>query len=135
MHLHVGLVRPDAITRTGVIQPFPIEQGPADVAAATIESFERLTPGMTVSSGFAGHDGDDLLPEEVAMMANRLATAMAQGYVPEGIIDQRLLQAASMIRNGQPFIIRSAGRAALVRAADAPSSVAALVRRNPASGY
>lgn len=135
MHLHVGLVRPDAITRTGVIQPFPIEAGPSDVAAATIESFERLTPGMTVSSGFAGADGDDLLPEEVAMMANRLATAMAQGYVPTGVVDHRLLQAASMIRNGQPFIIRSAGRAAMVRAADAPSSVAALVRRNPASGY
>jgi len=128
MHLHVGLVRPDAIIRTGVIQPFPIESGPGDVAAATIESFEAMTPGMAKSTGFAGRgfagrDGNDLLPEEVAMMANRLATAMAQGYHTSGVIDRRLVEAANMIRAGQPFVIRSAGRAAIVRPADAPNSV------------
>lgn len=139
-HFHVtGSVRPDAIVRSGTIMPFPMSAGPDAVAAATIQSFYRgIIPDSPVPSGFAGRgfaDGGsiDPQPEEVAMMANRLATAMSQGLRTEGVVDARLIQAAQMIMNGQPFIIRSAGRAALVRAAAAPASVANLIRTNPAS--
>ena len=140
-HFHVtGSVRPDAIIRSGTIEPFPMAAGPDAVAAATMQSFYRgIIPDSPVPSGFAGRrfgdDGGhiDPQPEEVAMMANRLATAMSQGLRPTGVIDQRLIQAAMMIMNGQPFIIRSAGRAALVRAAGAPASVANLIKTNPAS--
>ena len=53
--------------------------------------------------------------------------------MPEGVVDNALIAAARMIMDGTPFIIRSAGRAALVRAANAPASVSNLVRQNPAS--
>jgi hypothetical protein len=134
-HFHVtGSVRPDAIVRSGTIMPFPMEAGPDAVAAATIQSFYRgIIPDSPKPSGFAGGGRIDPQPEEVAMMANRLATAMSQGLRTEGVVDQRLIMAARMIMNGQPFVIRSAGRAALVRAAAAPASVANLVRTNPAS--
>ncbi len=134
-HYHVtGSIRPDAIVRSGVIEPFPMQAGPDAVAAATIQSFYRgIIPDSPVPSGFADGGSIDPQPEEVAMMANRLATAMSQGLRPTGVIDERLVQAAMMIMNGQPFIVRSAGRAALVRAAGAPASISNLIKTNPAS--
>lgn len=134
LHIHVGLVRPDAIYRSGTIQPYPIQDGPAAVALATIQSFNvvRASGPLVANAGFGEHRYE-MAPEEIAMAANRLASAMAQGYMPEGLIDQKIVYAAKLIMSGQPFVIRSAGRAAVVRAANAPASVANLVQENPAS--
>lgn len=130
-HIHVDNVRPDVITRSGSIMPFPMQDGPDAVAEATIRSFyQTVMPDAPRPSGYSGYEPQ---PEEVAMMANRLATAMGQGLMPEGVVDQKLIAAARMIMSGQPFIIRSAGRAALVRAANAPASISNLVKSNPAS--
>lgn len=43
--------RPDMVTRTGVIQPFPIQEGPAEVAYATIKSFNVVRPGGPLLAG------------------------------------------------------------------------------------
>lgn len=136
-HIHIADVRPDGVYRTGVIQPYPIQEGPDVVAAKTIESFNIVRPGgpyVAQGTGFGqSASGYEMAPEEIAMAANRLAAAMAQGYMPQGLIDEKLVYAAKLIMSGQPFVVRSAGRAAVVRAADAPSSVAALIQGNPAS--
>lgn len=130
-HIHIGTIRPDGVYRTGVIQPFPIDAGPAEVAAKTIQSFNIVRSGAPAITG--GFGDAEMAPEEIAMAANRLAAAMAQGYMPEGVIDEKLVYAAKLIMSGTPFVVRSAGRAAVVRAANAPSSVAAIVQSDPAS--
>jgi hypothetical protein len=48
-------------------------------------------------------------------MAKRYADAMAAGMKPPTFTDHRLMKAARMINAGTPFVIRSAGRAALVQ--------------------
>lgn len=122
-HIDINTVRPDAIIRSGVIQPFPMETGPYVVADRAASSF---APGGL--SGF-GESGYEPLPEEVAMMAKRLATAMGQGLMPVGVVDQNLMKAARLIMAGQEFTITSAGRSAIVRgsnlAAVAPLSFTA----------
>lgn len=125
-HIHIADVRPDGVYRTGVIQPFPIDEGPAQVASKTIQSFNLVRPGgpHVANAGFGSASTRwEMAPEEVAMAANRLAAAMSQGIMPQGLIDQNILHAARLIMAGRSFVIRSAGRAAVVRAANAPNSV------------
>lgn len=54
-------------------------------------------------------------PAEVAMMVNRIATAMAAGKTFRKTVDSRLIRAAQYMIEGKPFVIKSAGRKALIR--------------------
>lgn len=138
-------VRPDRVIATGVIQPFPIRvEGPDANAAAVMQSFNVVRPGAPTPTGFADcctdcveppvvpavkvQGGYEPQPEEVAMAANRLAHAMQQGLRPEGVVDPKLMYAARLIMAGQPFVIKSAGRAAVVRTANSKKSVANLIK-------
>jgi hypothetical protein len=126
-HIHVATsARPDRVIKTGVIQPYPIEAHPVRVARMTIKAFtQSVRPeGAIVRS--------EMQPEEIAMHAKRIADAMAQGVRMPPSTDQRLLMAAQYILQGKPFVIKSAGRAAIVKAATSPSSWEAIAQRNPA---
>lgn len=128
MHVHVEDVRPDRVTKTGVIAPYPIEAGPANIAQRVIRNFTRFIrgEGPQVQS--------DMEPEEVARAAVRIATAKRQGKTFSGVVDSRLMAAADLINAGVPFTITCNGRSVFVRRQSlAPSSTNALVTRNPAS--
>jgi hypothetical protein len=119
-HVHTDSIRPDVITRSGTIQPFPFRSvGPVAVARAVTPGFVNSvgSPNPSVDSGPA--------PEMIARTAEVVASAMARGIRPPPGLDPRILKSAEYIRQGKPFVIRSAGRAAIVRAA-APASLAAL---------
>ena len=113
-HVHAMDIRPDVIIKTGVIQPYAIRQiPPGAVARQTIRAFESVArpPGPRVRA--------EMQPEEFAARAKRVAVAMAAGKrVPKGS-DPKLVQAARMIMEGKPFVIKSAGRVARVAASPA----------------
>lgn len=117
---------------TGVWNPYPVQADPPEVAVQTIESFTRFVrpdnPGLSGAPG----GRTEMQPEEVAMAAQRIAVAAASGKKFPRSLDPRLRQAANYILEGQPFVIRSAGRAALVRAS-APGSWISRQSSNPAS--
>ena len=94
---------------TGVIQPYPLYSNPAAIVQKTIESFVgAVRPmGPVVVS--------EMAPEEIAMAAHRVATAVAQGVAIPRYTDQVVVRAAKMILEGKPFVIKSAGRAAMIR--------------------
>ena len=126
-HVHVATsVRPDRVISTGVIQPYPVGVRPSLLALQVVRSFAHegrpepspVTPGMQ--------------PEEIATHARRVAAAMSAGTRLPPNTNRLLMTAAQMILAGRPFVIRSAGRAALVKARISPSSWQALVMRNPA---
>jgi len=124
LHVHVasGQAAPYRVMATGVWAPYPIDMNPHAVVEQTIESFtrwvERGAPQIA-----AGQQ-----PEDVAMMANTIATAKASGHKIPKYVDRRLVAAADMIIAGKPFQITSAGRTisvqpkAEVAAAMVPSS-------------
>lgn len=118
-HVHVMDIRPDVITRTGVIQPYPARDiSPMAVARHTVASFENTARprGPVVRS-------NEIAPEEFAARAKRVADATAAGArLPKGT-DPKLVQAARYIRQGLPFAIRSAGRTARVAASPAMRAV------------
>jgi hypothetical protein len=125
-HIDINTVRPDAIVRSGTIQPFPMEVGPYAVADVAMQSFAPdglhgavVTPGRGQT---AAYDPYEPQPEEVAMMIKRLAVAMSQGLMPTGVVDPALMQGARLMMAGQEFTIRSAGRVALVRGSNPPPS-------------
>lgn len=120
LHFHISSVLPHEIYSTSAIRPYPAALGPADIAQKTAAEWWKLImfPGQN-SPGPAVHQ--DLQPEEVAGLANRLADAMASGLEPPRWINRGLLQAAKKIMKGENFVIKSAGRAVEVRAG-APSS-------------
>lgn len=125
LHFHVSDIRPDAIISTGVIQPFPIQrQDPDQVARATVKSFtQEFRPSGPQTR-------PEMQPEEIAKTAERVATAMRAGRRMPAGTDARLMQAAKYIMEGKPFVIRSAGRAAVIRARG-PSSWEALYAQSP----
>lgn len=110
-HVHMMDIRPDVITRTGVIQPYAIrEVPPMAVARRSVEAFESSArpAGPRVSS--------EIQPEEFAARAKRVAVAMAAGKrMPVGS-DPKLMAAAKLLMEGKPFTVKSAGRAAYVEA-------------------
>jgi hypothetical protein len=86
--------------------------GPERVAQATLETFKRmLMPDLQPAIR------QEPQPEAIARAAKRMADAMAAGMRPPTFTDRRLLRAAQMINQGQPFVIKSAGRSAVVRPA------------------
>jgi len=126
-HIHVLEIRPDAVTRSSVVSPYAARYGPDNVARMVLHDFTRAVRhvGPSVST--------DMAPEEVAMRAKRIADALRRGERMPVDTAPQLLQAARLIMEGRPFRIRSAGRAALVRAM-APGSWEQQYYANPASG-
>lgn len=106
-HIHVMDIRPDVITRTGVVQPYAIRNvNPVAVARHSVQAFETTSrpAGPQVKS--------ELQPEEFVARAKRVAAAVAAGKrMPRGT-DPKLLQAAKAIVKGKPFVVRASGRAA-----------------------
>lgn len=100
---------------TGVINPYPVASYPPEVAVQTIESFTRDVRPNNPELGAAPGGRVSLQPEEFALAAQRIAVAAAAGYKFPRSLDPRLRQAADYLLAGKPFVIRSAGRAALVR--------------------
>jgi hypothetical protein len=110
-HAHAAWL-PQVAYAAGAILPYPAMVGPERVAQATLETYKRmLMPDLQPAIR------QEPQPEAVARAAKRMADAMAAGMRPPSFTDRRLLRAAEMINRGQPFIIRSAGRAAVVRPA------------------
>lgn len=109
MHVHYEDVRPDRVTKTGVISPYPVNAGPAKVASGILRNFTRFIrgEGPQVQS--------EMEPEEVARAAVRIATAKRQGKTFSGVLDERLMAAADLINAGVPFRITCNGRSVLVR--------------------
>lgn len=111
--MHVMDIRPDVITRTGVIQPYSIaEIPPIAVARHSVAAFE------TVARGPGPQVRPEMQPEEFAALAKVVAQAMAAGKRVKGT-SPRLIQAARMMMEGRPFSIKSAGRIARVAASPA----------------
>lgn len=128
MHVDIEDIRPDRVTKTGVIQPYPVELGPARIAQAVVRNFTRFIrgEGPQVQS--------EMEPEEVARAAVRIATAKRQGKTFSGVLDPRLMAAADLINAGVPFRITCNGRSVVVRRASlSSSSISALVSRHPAA--
>src|SRR5689334_7938865 len=109
-HVHFANIRPDAVYKTSVVAPYPIQSGPLNIARKGIVAFTKwIRPrGIEVKS--------EMTPEEVGIRAKRLADAMSAGIEPPVGTDMRLIEAARFIMEGKPFVIRSAGRAAMVSA-------------------
>jgi hypothetical protein len=108
-HVHTMDIRPDVITRTGVIQPYAIrEVPPGMVARHSVRAFEQTARprGPQVKS--------EMEPEEFVALAKRVAVAQAAGKRFARGVSPKLLAAAKMIREGRPFKIRAAGRTAIV---------------------
>jgi hypothetical protein len=126
LHVHTATsARPDRVIATGVWQPYPLEANPIAVSRQTVHSFLRwIRPENAQVSG-------QMQPEEVAMAAQRVATAAAQGTKFRRSLDPRIAKAANLILRGQSFVIRSAGRAAVIRAGS-PGSWTARYDSNPA---
>lgn len=101
---------------TGVWQPYPVASYPPEVAVQTIHAFTSDVRPDGPELGSAPGGRSEMQPEEVAMAAQRIAVAAASGKVFPRSLDPRLRQAANYIIEGRPFVIRSAGRAAYVRA-------------------
>lgn len=99
-------IRPDVITRTGVVQPYSIINAtPNQVATRT---------ATEVTNAFQGALGADLQPEEFVRRAKLVATALAAGKrMPPGT-DPKLLEAARCIIEGRPFQVNAQGRTAEV---------------------
>lgn len=125
LHVHAAWL-PQAAYTGGATYPYPGQAGPVRVAQATLETYKRL-----LMPDYNPAVRQEPQPEEVARMAKRLADAMAAGMRPATYTDQRLLRAAHLINQGRPFVIKSAGRAAVV-AGRQPSSIAAI--RQESSG-
>jgi hypothetical protein len=130
LHVHAAgsAARPDRVYATGVWQPYPVNADPATIARKTIQSFVGFVrpEGPSVSA--------EMQPEEVGMAAQRIATAMAAGKRFPRSLDPRLAKAAHLILSGKSFIIRSAGRAAVIRA-KSPGSWLSRMNANPSSYY
>lgn len=96
-------IRPDVITRTGVVQPYGIVNAtPNQVATQS---------AAAVTSAFADAD---LQPEEFVRRAKLVASALASGKrMPPGT-DPNLLAAARCIIEGRPFQVNAQGRTANV---------------------
>lgn len=114
LHVHGMNIRPDVITRTGVIQPYSLQEiPPLAVARNAVRAFETVarSPGPQVRT--------EMQPEEFAARARRIAEAMSAGKrVPRGT-SSKLIHAARLIIDGKPFAVRSAGRVANVQASPA----------------
>ena len=107
--LHASpLPRPDLVISTGRVQPYPLAEGPGNLARGVLaEILGKLRLiGPIVSQEAA--------PEEIAMAANRLAIAMAAGYQVPKYVAPGLVRAAILITRGEPFQIQSAGRSITV---------------------
>lgn len=104
-------IRPDVITRSGIIQPYAIrEVPPTAVARNSVRAFENTarSPGPQVRS--------EMGPAEFAATAKRVAVALAAGKrMPRGT-SPKLMQAAKLIMEGKSFVVKSAGRQAVVKA-------------------
>ena len=108
-HHHVAFV-PQVAYTAGAILPYPVYAGPPNIAQATLHAFQRaLIPALSPSVR------QEPQPEAIARMAKRYADAMAAGMKPPSYTDHRLMRAARYINQGVPFVIRSAGRSALVQ--------------------
>ena len=116
---------------TGVWNPYPVRSYPPEVAVQTVESFTRDVRPSGPELGAAAGGRIEMQPEEFAMAAQRIAVAAASGKVFPRSLDPRLRQAANLIIAGKPFVIRSAGRAAYVRARS-PGSWAQRTETHPA---
>jgi hypothetical protein len=128
LHYHVISAAPHVITGTGTVRPYPVMEGPPKVAHALLDAFKRaLIPALSPAVM------QEPQPEEIARMAKRYADAMAAGMRPPAGTDERLLRAAHMINQGQPFVIKSAGRAAVVRS-QGPASITAIRSQSSAAG-
>jgi hypothetical protein len=133
LHVHVATsARPDRVMATGVINPYPVNAYPPEVAVQTVERFTRDVRPAGPMLGDSRGGRRELQPEEFAMAAQRIAVAAASGKVFPRSLDPRLRQAANLIIEGKPFVIRSAGRAAYVRASS-PGSWVDRVRAHPAA--
>lgn len=116
LHVHVATsARPDRVMATGVVNPYPVSSYPPEVALQTVESFTRdVRPNNATLEGAPG--GRNLMqPEEIAMLAQRVAVASANGYKFPRSLDPRVAEAANYLLAGKSFVIRSAGRAALIQ--------------------
>ena len=120
LHYHVVSSAPHVVTGTGTIRPYPVMHGPPKVAHALLDAFKKaLIPALNPAVR------QEPQPEDIARMAKCYADAMAAGMRPPAGTDEWLLRAAHMINQGQPFIIKSAGRAAVVRS-HGPASIATI---------
>jgi len=116
LHLHVATsARPDRVMATGVVQPYPVASYPPEVALQTVESFTGDVRQGNGELGSAPGGRNLMQPEEIAMLAQRVAVAAANGYKFPRSIDPRVVQAANYLLEGKPFVIRAAGRAALIQ--------------------
>jgi hypothetical protein len=112
---------------TSVIAPdSPRQINPVRLARKIVNKFSRVAgdpslsgPRLLGRGGARVHRG--IQPEEFVAMAAKVASGMRQGHPPPRGIDRRLLTAARLIARGKPFEVRSAGRAAVVRAQGASS--------------
>ncbi len=117
--------RPDAITRTGVIQPMWVrQQSPVNMATHTIDPFLASVRGR----GPAVNPGPS--PEDIAYAAGQLASQFAQGKsavvsigmdkvtVSPGVAYQGIIgvicNAAMQIANGRPAAIEVNGRRVII---------------------
>ena len=135
--------RPDRVIKTGVVQPFPLNLRPATTARQTIAEF--VNPGVGLQANLVGMGAQQQIrpslaakqtiasfvapvrplgpvvsnepqPEEIAMMAERIAAAMANGKTFRRTVDPRLIKAAQLLIEGKSFVIKSAGRQAIIKA-------------------
>ena len=99
---------------TGVVAPYA-SQYPPEVAVDDLHVFlESVRPTQTVELGGAPGGRNLMQPEEIALLAQRVAVAAAAGYKFPRTLDPRVRQAADHMLDGRPFVIRAAGRAALI---------------------
>lgn len=120
LHFHISSVLPHEITSTSAIKAYPVALGPGEIASRTAHEWlpSILWPGQA-DPGPNVHQ--ELQPEEIARLANRLAGALAAGMEAPAWTNQGLLRIAKMLLQGKTVAIQSAGRAIQVRA-EAPSS-------------
>ncbi len=110
-HIHADSLRPDRIIKTGVIEPYPLQQfNPLEVARRILLPFASMDP-----STVGPQVPTDPTPESVVEIANTYANAMRQGIRPPNWLPRPVMQAITALVRGVPFTVTSQGRTLLVK--------------------
>ena len=110
-HVHAQSLRPDRVIKTGVIEPYPIQQwDPMQIAQ------QILAPFITDNSAAQGPGvSSDPSPEEIVDQARNYATAVRQGLRLPNWLSRQALAAINALLKGVAFTVTAQGRTLLVK--------------------